>query len=63
MQKTGVSYLTSYHAPLIGVFTPGPILGMRKMTQHYFAARDLLRQLPSAGSIAFQDGDGDVVFV
>jgi GNAT superfamily N-acetyltransferase len=63
MQSGRISYLTTYQSPFINIFTPGPILGKRIMIQNYFATRDLLRQLPDPGTIRFQDGDGDVVFV
>ncbi len=63
MQQTRIAYLTSYHAPLLEAFEPGPILGKKRISQHYFATRDLIRQLPSAELLNFQDGDGDVVFV
>ncbi len=63
MQTSRINYLTTYQTPFIDSFQPGPILGRRRMTQHYFATRDLIRQLPDPESVRFQDGDGDVVFV
>ncbi len=63
LQRSRVSYLTTYQPDLTEIFRPGPILGRRSMTQNYFATRDLIRQLPDPRSLSFQDGDGDVVFV
>jgi hypothetical protein len=63
LQSNRVSHLTTYQPDVIESFRPGPILGKRTMIQRYFATRDLLKQLPDPESIAFQDGDGDVVFV
>ncbi|MFC2112039.1 GNAT family N-acetyltransferase [Bacteroidota bacterium] len=63
LQSNRIFYMTSYQSHVINNFQPGPLLGTRKMTQNYFATRDLLKQLPDPQSIQFQDGDGDVVFV
>ncbi len=63
LQSNRVSYLTTYHSRITSFFHPSPMLGARKMSQNYFATRELLRQFPDPGSVPFQDGDGDVVFV
>ena len=63
LQEYRVSYLTTYHSPVMENFRPLPLLARRKMTQKYIATRDLKKQLPDPAAIRFQDGDGDVVFV
>ena len=63
LQLNRISNFTTYQPDVIKTFVPGAMLGSRKMTQKYFATRDLLRQLPDSRTVNFQDGDGDVVFV
>jgi GNAT superfamily N-acetyltransferase len=63
MQTHRVAYLTSYQGRINETFQPGPLLNRRRMIQKYFATMDLMKHLPDPGSVVFQDGDGDVVFV
>ena len=59
-----ISYVTTYNPEVMGLMENArvPLLGKRNMVQHYFATHELMRQLPAADKIFFQDGDGDVVF-
>ncbi len=63
LRANRIAYLTTYQSQITNSYRPSPILGSRKMSQKYFATRDLIKQLPEPGSFPFQDGDGDVVFV
>jgi GNAT superfamily N-acetyltransferase len=59
-----ISYITTYNPEVMSLMenTSTPLLGRRRLYQRFYATRELIRQLPDANKIFFQDGDGDVVF-
>jgi hypothetical protein len=59
-----ISYITTYNPEVIRQMENSriPWLGRRRMYQRFYATHELIRQLPGADKIFFQDGDGDVVF-
>jgi GNAT superfamily N-acetyltransferase len=59
-----ISYITTYNPEVMGLMenTRTPLLGRRRFYQRFYVTRELIRQLPDANKIYFQDGDGDVVF-
>ena len=59
-----VSYITTYNPEVMSLMenTRTPLLGRRRMYQNFYATHELIRRLPDADKIFFQDGDGDVVF-
>ena len=61
---SGISYFTTYNPEVLMLMKNSslPLLGKRKMTQKYFATRELKQRLPESSGIYFQDGDGDAVF-
>jgi GNAT superfamily N-acetyltransferase len=59
-----MAYITTYNPEVMEVLENSRMawLGRRRMYQHFFATRELIRRLPDGNHIFFQDGDGDVVF-
>ena len=64
LARKGVSYFTTWNPEIISMMKNSrlPVLGKRKLTQKYFATKELLNVLPESFAVNFQDGDGDSVF-
>ena len=64
LANSGISIFTTWNPEVISLMKNSrlPVLGKRKLTQKYFATKELLDVLPESSAVFIQDGDGDCVF-